>query len=208
MSAHRQHVARALRRRGLSRHSAASGQTRLATHSIARSSLDELALGAGGDEFRLWLPQPDEPIVLASFAEVVSFALEVADLPVEREVMVLLDHHRRMTALLLDPPPPLGVLIGRADIPGLDVPFSHTLSIVVTDHVENAPPDERHRIGYHSLRRMHMTQGLTLLDIVLTDGNAVQSLAFACDPDPIWLEPFWNEQVGDEPFGDEPFGDE
>jgi hypothetical protein len=208
MSAHRQHVARALRRRGLSRHSAASTQTQLATHSIARSSLDELALGAGGDEFRLWLPQPDEPIVLASFAEVVSFALEVADLPVEREVMVLLDHHRRMTALLLDPPLPLGVLIGRADIPGLDVPFSHTLSIVVTDHVENAPPDERHRIGYHSLRRIHMTQGLTLLDIVLTDGDAVQSLAFACDPDPIWLEPFWNEQVGDEPFRDDPFEDE
>jgi hypothetical protein len=43
-----------------------------------------------------------------------------------------------------------------------------------------------------------MTQGLTLLDIVLTDGDAVQSLAFACDPDPIWLEPF-----EDEPFEDE-----
>lgn len=203
MSAHRQHAARALRRRGLSRHSTASAQTQLATHSIAQSSIDELALGAEADEFRLWLPQPDEPIVLASFTDVVSFALEVADLPVEREVMVLLDHHRRMTALLLDPPTPLGVLIGRADIPGLDVPFSHTLSIVVTDHVENAPPDERHRTGYHSLRRMHMAQGLTLLDIVLTDGNAVQSLALACDPDPIWTEPFWNEQVGDEPFSDE-----
>jgi hypothetical protein len=198
MSAHRQHAARALRRRGLSRHSAASTQTQLATHSISRSSLDEFALGSEGDEFRLWLPQPDEPIVLASFADAVSFALEMADLPVEREVMVLLDHRRRMTALLIDPPPPLGVVIGRADIPGLDVPFSHTLSIVVTDHVENAPPDERHRAGYHSLRRIHMTQGLTLLDIVLTDGDAVQSLAFACDPDPIWLEPF-----EDEPFEDE-----
>jgi hypothetical protein len=200
MPAHRQHVARALRRRGLSRHADASAQPRLATHSVARSSLDELALGSEGDEFRLWLPQPDEPIVLASFTDVVSFALEVADLPVEREVMVLLDHRRRMTALLLDPPPPLGVLIGHTDIPGLDVPFSHTLSIVVTERVEMAPPDERHRTGYHSLRRVHMAQGLTLLDIVLTDGEAVQSLAFACDPDPIWTEPF-----EDGPFEDGPF---
>ena len=200
MPAHRQHAARALRRRGLSGHAAASTDARPTPRTIARSSLDELALGSEGDEFRLWLPQPDEPIVLASFTDVVSFALEVPDLPVEREVMVLLDHRRRMTALLLDPPPPLGVLVGRAGIPGLDVPFSHTLSIVVTEHVEMAPPDQRHRTGYHSLRRVHMAQGLTLLDIVLTDGEAVQSLAFACDPDPIWTEPF-----EDGPFEDGPF---
>jgi hypothetical protein len=173
MSAHRQHAARALRRYG--------------------HPLDTLALGDEREEFHLWLPQPETPILLSSFADAVAFAEEVPQLPVEREVLVLLDEHRRITALLLDPPPPLGVLIGRVGLPGLDVPFRFTLTIVVADSVEPAPPDERHRSGYFALRRIHMLQGLVLLDILLTDGIGVQSLAFACDPDPVWVEPFGDE---------------
>jgi hypothetical protein len=35
-----------------------------------------------------------------------------------------------------------------------------------------------------------MTQGLLLLDALVTDGDRVQSLAIGCDPDPVWFEEF------------------
>jgi hypothetical protein len=190
MSAHRQHVSRALRRRGLSGPGAHAAPAHRIEHTVARSSLDEVAIGGGSHDFRLWLPHPAEPIVVASFADAVSLAFEVADLPVERELLVLLDEYRQVTAMLLDPPPPLGAWIGQTEVPGLDVPFTHTLSVVLVPEVIAGRPDHRHRTGYLALRRMHGLQGLALLDVLLTDGHAVQSLALACDPDPIWHEPF------------------
>jgi len=190
MSAHRQHASRALRRRGLSGHNSHAAPAHRIEHTVARSSLDELAIGGTDGDFRLWLPHPAEPIVVASFADAVSIAFEVADLPVERELMLLLDEYRQVTAMLLDPPPPLGAWIGQTEVPGLDVPFTHTLSVVLVDQVIAGPPDDRHRTGYLALRRMHVLQGLALLDVMVTDGRAVQSLALACDPDPIWREPF------------------
>jgi hypothetical protein len=35
-----------------------------------------------------------------------------------------------------------------------------------------------------------MAQGLQLLDVVLTDGDDVCSLAIGCDPDPVWFDDF------------------
>ena len=35
-----------------------------------------------------------------------------------------------------------------------------------------------------------MLQGLQLLDVLLVDHERVQSLAIACDPDPVWFDDF------------------
>ena len=35
-----------------------------------------------------------------------------------------------------------------------------------------------------------MAQGLLLLDVILTDGDTVRSLAIGCDPDPVWFDEF------------------
>jgi hypothetical protein len=104
--------------------------------------------------------------------------------------LVLLDELRTVTAVVVDPPPPVGVLIGRCEVPGLEVPFCQTMSLVVVDRVHEGAPSHDDRTGYLALRRFHVLQGLQLLDVILVDGERVQSLAIACDPDPIWFEPF------------------
>ena len=142
------------------------------------------------EPFRIWLPPADDPIVVATFGHAASIAFDVLETGAEREVLVLLDERRQVTALLLDPPPPVGVLVGSCELPCLEVPFCQTLSIVITDEVADAPPSDEDRLGYQSLRRLHMLQGLQLLDVILAGAERIQSLAIACDPDPIWFEPF------------------
>jgi hypothetical protein len=111
-------------------------------------------------------------------------------MPVEKEVMVLLDERRQVTAMFADPPTELGLFVGWCDGPGLEVPFSQTMMICVADHVPLAPPDKKDQIGYFELRRIHMLQGLQLLDILIVDHERVQSLAIACDRDAVWFEEF------------------
>ena len=111
-------------------------------------------------------------------------------LPVQREVLVLLDEQRRISGMLLDPPAELGLFVGRCAVPGLEAPFCQTVTIVLRDHVPTGPPDEHDKRGYHALRRIHMAQGLQLLDVLVSDGDAVRSLAIGCDPDPIWFDEF------------------
>ena len=144
----------------------------------------------GNQPCYVWLPNPDEPLVIAEFADAASLASAVIDMPVNKEVLVLLDERRRVTAMFVDPPTELGLFVGWCDGPGLEVPFSQTMTICVADHVEESPPGEKDRVGYFELRRIHMLQGLQLLDILLVDHERVQSLAIACDPDPIWFEEF------------------
>lgn len=134
-------------------------------------------------------PDPDDPIVLTGYTEASALTLELTDLDVRHEALVLLDELRHVTAILLDPPPSVGVFIGRVDGAGLEVPFAQTLSVVMQRRVAAAPTADE-RAGYLALRRIHMLQGLQLLDVILTDGDRVQSLAIACDPDPVWFEPF------------------
>jgi hypothetical protein len=149
-------------------------------------------------------PDPDEPITITGFAEAAALAFELVDLDVNREALVLLDERRHVTAILLDPPAAVGVYIGRVDGAGLEVPFMQTLSIVFQRTVAAiAPQDEID--GYHALRRVHMLQGLLLLDVILTDGERVQSMAIASDPDAVWFESFGpidNDAASDADSGD------
>jgi hypothetical protein len=56
--------------------------------------------------------------------------------------------------------------------------------------VHGGPPLDDDRRAYQALRRIHMAQGLLLLDALVTDGDRVQSLAIGCDPDPVWFDEF------------------
>jgi hypothetical protein len=164
-------------------------------HHRRRAHRQPLRVEIGHDPFRIWLPPVDDPIVIATFGQAGALAFDLLDGEVEREVLVLLDEQRQVTALLFDPPPAVGVLIGSCDLPCLEVPFCQTLSIVIAADASGAtghdgPPDAEERRGYLGLRRMHMLQGLQLLDVLVVDQERVRSLAIACDPDPIWFEPF------------------
>jgi hypothetical protein len=144
----------------------------------------------GNQPCSVWLPNPDESLVIADFADAANLASAVVDMPIEKEVLVLLDERRRVTAIIADPPTELGLFVGWCDGPGLEVPFSQTMTICVTATVREAPPDEKDRVGYFELRRLHMLQGLQLLDVLMVDHERVQSLAIACDPDAVWFEEF------------------
>jgi hypothetical protein len=126
--------------------------------------------------------------VLSGFAEAAALAFDVVELPAQHEIVVLLDERRTVTAMLLDPPAEVGLLVGMAELPGIEAPFCQTLCIVVEHHVGGGPPSDDERRGYFALRRAHMAQGLLLLDVILTDGDTIRSLAIACDPDPAWFD--------------------
>jgi hypothetical protein len=155
-----------------------------------RSRRHVIDIHYGNQPCYVWLPNPDEPLVIAEFADAANLASGVLDMPVDKEVLVLLDERRHVTALFADPPTELGLFVGWCDGPGLEVPFSQTMTICVADHVAEAPPSEKDRTGYFDLRRLHMLQGLQLLDILMVDHERVQSLAIACDPDPVWFDEF------------------
>lgn len=153
-----------------------------------RSYRGAIACSLDAEAFHLWLPRPDDRLTLTEFGDVVALASELAELPVQREALALLDEHRQVTAILLDPPPLLGVYVGAFAGPGLEVPFSQTLSLVLTDHVADGAPTTRELNGYHALRRVHMLQGLLLIDLVMVSADRVRSTAIACDPDAAWFE--------------------
>ncbi len=150
-----------------------------------------LSLHSCDHEWFVYVPDPDAPLSVAGFGDAVSLALDIADLlPARHEVLVLLDEHRQISAMLLDPPAEVGLFVGLHTPPGLEVPFCQTLAMVLQDRLAGGPPTESDRRGYHALRRMHMAQGLLLLDVLVSDGDSVRSLAIGCDPDPIWFDEF------------------
>ncbi len=150
-----------------------------------------LSLRTHDHDWFVFTPEPDHPLVVAEFGDAVSLATDITDLlPARHEVLVLLDEHRHITAILLDPPAEVGLFVAHVAPPGVEAPFCQTLSIVLQDHVPTGPPSDGDRQGYLALRRIHMVQGLQLLDVLLTDGEVVRSLAIGCDPDPIWFDEF------------------
>lgn len=157
---------------------------------VSRRRRQALPLQSGEHCWSIFHPDPDEPIVIAEFGDAAMFAAEIGQLPVHHEAVVLLDERRRVTAVLLDPPAEVGMLVGLADLPGVEAPFSQTLCIVIEQVVQGGPPCEEDGRGYHALRRAHMAQGLLLLDVLITDGDVVRSLAIGCDPDPVWYDEF------------------
>lgn len=146
-------------------------------------------------EWYVYTPDPDQPLVVHDFADAAMLALEVGDLPAKQEVLVLLDEHRRITAMLLDAPGEIGLFVGHCAPPGTEAPFCQTICIELQPYLEPGPPSEADRRGYFALRRAHMAQGLLLMDVLLTDGESVRSLAIGCDQDPVWFDPLFEPDV-------------
>lgn len=135
----------------------------------------------------VWLPDAEDPPVLASFGDVAALALICLDLGVRAEALVLLDGDRRVVSMLLDPPEEVLVAVGWLDGPGLEVPFTQTLVLQVVPSVRLDPPTDADARAFHRLRSTHVLQGLELLDIVRVDQDRIQSLAIAVDPDCVWF---------------------
>ena len=108
-----------------------------------RSRRHVIDIHFGDQPCYVWLPNPDEPLVVAEFADAANLASGVLDMPVEKEVLVLLDERRQVTAMFADPPTELGLFVGWCDGPGLEVPFSQTMMICVADTCRWRRPTRR-----------------------------------------------------------------
>ena len=97
---------------------------------------------------RAVVPRPRRAGLVKTFGDAATLAFELLELPAERELLILLDERRAITAIVVDPPPPVGVFIGRCDVPGLEVPFCQTMSLVLVDRVPRGTAQRRrpHRV--------------------------------------------------------------
>lgn len=166
---------------------------------LGRRRTHSLRLQSGHQFWTIYIPDVAEPLVVEGFGDAAQLATELVDMGAAHEVVVLLDERRVVAAMLIDPPAEVGLLVGVTALPGVDTPFCQTLCIVIEPEVATGPASVEDRTGYQALRRAHMAQGLLLLDVVLTDGNTVRSLAIGCDPDPVWFDEFDPLPDPDEP---------
>jgi hypothetical protein len=61
------------------------------------------------------------------------------------------------------------------------------LHVVVRPKVEMAPPTDETVESYEQVKKACENIGRPLIDMMLTDGDAVQSLSLALDPESPWL---------------------
>ncbi len=95
----------------------------------------------------IWHPGP-EPLHLRDAEQLVGMAFWfVPDLPVERDLFVLLDEDDRVVSMLCDPSPMLKANLTRASGPGLDEPFTKVVVFVHCDEVAMQPPRRAHARG-------------------------------------------------------------
>lgn len=153
----------------------------------ASRRLSSFAIEYDGAASQVWLPDPDDPPLLASFGDAAALAVSMLDLGALTEVLVLLDHERRVVSMLIDPPAEVVFAIGWLDGPGLEVPFTQTLVVQVVPVVRSEAPSATDALHFRRLRSTHVLQGLELLDVIRVDHDRVQSLAIALDPDCAWF---------------------
>ncbi len=135
---------------------------------------------------RVFLPDVLEPLVLADVVDALELSERLERVPFARDALVLLDAALVVTAIFCDPPAKAVLFPSWMTGAGFDLPFSHTLAIERAPAAHDDGPHAVDLDGFQSLRRVHARQGLHLLDVLLTDGDEVVSLALADDPVRAW----------------------
>lgn len=124
---------------------------------------------------------------IADFGEAAMFALEApADLEAVDEVIAIVDARHRLLRILVDAHIPEAARMWRPRRPVHERGDEAILHVLVRDHVAVAPPSDDDVMGYRMLKAAYADVGHVLLDVMITDGDAVQSLALAVDPDTAW----------------------
>jgi hypothetical protein len=125
----------------------------------------------------IWHPGP-EPLYLPDAEQLIGMAFWfVPDLPVERDLFVLLDEDDRVVSMLCDPSPMLKANLSRASGPGLDEPFTKVVVFVHCDEIAMEPPSESARAWYRLHRAAIEEQGLELVDFIEFDTETMRSYA-------------------------------
>ncbi len=115
------------------------------------------------------------------------FALEARDaLGATDEAVVLVDARGRVVRIMIDALIPGSACMWRPRRPVPERGDEAILHVIIRPHVAEAAPCADDVEGYHTLKAAYERLGRTMLDLMLTDGERVQSLALALEPTTAW----------------------
>ena len=132
--------------------------------------------------------QSTDVLTVATFTDAALLALEMpAAVGGCEEILVIVAPDGRVVRMVIDPLIPESArlwwprrrLVERGD--------ERILHVVVRPKVEMAPPTDETVESYEQVKQACENIGRPLIDMMLTDGDAVQSLSLALDPESPWL---------------------
>jgi hypothetical protein len=125
----------------------------------------------------VWRPGP-EPLYLDDPKQLIAMAFWfVPDIPVERDLFILLAEDDRVVSMLCDPTPALKANLTRTTGPGFEEPFTKVVIFVHRDEVLMEPPSDTARAWYQLHRTTIEAQGLELVDFIEFDTETMRSYA-------------------------------
>lgn len=131
----------------------------------------------------------DDGLTVATFVEAALLAVEMpAAVGGCEEILAVVGADDRVVRMVIDPMIPGSA---RAWLPRrrvVEQGDERTLHVVVRPRVEMAPPTDDTVQRYEQVQQACENSGRPLLDMMLTDGDPVQSLSLALDPESPWLD--------------------
>ena len=129
----------------------------------------------------------DDIPTVSDFGEAAMFALEVHEaLGANDEAIAIIDARGRVVRIMVDVLVLDAACMWRPRRPVAERGDESILHVIVRPHVARAAPCDEDVESYHKLKAAYETLGRTMLDLMLSDGETVQSLAMAVEPDTAW----------------------
>lgn len=136
----------------------------------------------------VWLPNDRQPLRVTSMGDAFSLAIESDAMPDFTRVLVLLDRLGIVLTMHSEPPADLLTRPQRFDHPSVR-PVSASL-LLSHEELDWGPPSTHDVRWFTSLRELHATQGVRLLDWIHIDRgrDLFRSMASAVDGDAAWSD--------------------
>jgi hypothetical protein len=130
----------------------------------------------------------DDALTVATFLEAAQFALEMpAAVGGCEELLAIVAADDRVVRMVVDPMIPGSARVWFPRRAVAERGDERILHVVVRPKVEKAAPSEDTVQCYERIKQACENIGHPLLDMMLTDGDTVQSLSLALEPDSPWL---------------------
>lgn len=134
-------------------------------------------------------PAAEETLRAGTFVEAAALAMYMPEVVGGcNELFAFVAANGRVLRMVVDPGGPGSMRIWTPRVRTVECGDERVLYVAVRPKVEIAPPDEDAVTMFEDAKRVLARLGRTLLDVMLTDGNNVQSLSLALDPNSHWLD--------------------
>jgi len=131
----------------------------------------------------------DDVLTVANFLEAAQLALDLPDVIGGcEEIFAIVADDDRVVRMVIDPLIPGSTRAWTPRRRVVERGDERILHVVVRPKVEMAPPSDDTVRSYEQIKRACANLGRPLLDMMLTDGDTVQSLSLALDPESPWLD--------------------